>query len=77
MVSRTLPTSLILLYDRRERYFDRFEKLFLTDCGRIVSLTVGRRLEVCRDALSKAAGGMAHVGNNVLAIIKNYSYNFV
>lgn len=64
--------GLILLYDRRERYFDRFEQAFLTDCGRIVSLTVGRRLEVGRDALAKAAGGMAHVGNNVLAIIKNY-----
>ncbi len=64
--------GLILLYERRERYFDRFDQAFLTDCGRIVSLTVGRRLEVCRDALAKAAGGMAHVGNNVLAIIKNY-----
>ncbi|EPR43164.1 hypothetical protein dsx2_2524 [Desulfovibrio sp. X2] len=64
--------GLLLLYDRRDRYFDRFESAFLTDCGRIVSLTVGRRLDVCRDALAKAAGGMAHVGNNVLAIIKNY-----
>ena len=36
-----------------------------------MSLTVGRQLEVGRDALAKAAGGMAHVGNNVLAIMKN------
>lgn len=64
--------GLIMLYDSREAYFRRFEEGFLGDCAKIVSLTVERRMEVGQDALSKAAGGMAHVGNNVLGIIKNH-----
>ncbi|MHC1712703.1 MAG: histidine kinase [Solidesulfovibrio sp.] len=63
--------GLIMLYSKKPRFFDRYETDFLADCARIVSLTVGRRLELGRDALAKAAGGMAHVGNNVLAIMKN------
>jgi hypothetical protein len=63
--------GLIMLYDRREGYFRRYEAGFLDDCAKIVSLTVERRLEAGQDALAKAAGGMAHVGNNVLGIIKN------
>ncbi|EHJ48579.1 GAF domain protein [Solidesulfovibrio carbinoliphilus subsp. oakridgensis] len=63
--------GLIMLYSKKPKFFDRYEADFLADCARIVSLTVGRRLELGRDALAKAAGGMAHVGNNVLAIIKN------
>lgn len=63
--------GLIMLYSKKANYFDRYETDFLADCARIVSLTVGRQLEVGRDALAKAAGGMAHVGNNVLAIMKN------
>lgn len=63
--------GLIMLYDRREAYFRRFETGFLADCAKLVSLTVERRLDVGQDALAKAAGGMAHVGNNVLAIIQN------
>jgi hypothetical protein len=63
--------GLIMLYSKKSNFFDRYETDFLADCARIVSLTVGRRLELGRDALAKAAGGMAHVGNNVLAIIKN------
>jgi hypothetical protein len=63
--------GLVMLYSKKPRFFDRYEADFLGDCARIVSLTVGRRLELGRDALAKAAGGMAHVGNNVLAIMKN------
>ena len=63
--------GLIMLYSKKPRFFDRYETDFSADCARIVSLTVGRRLELGRDALAKAAGGMAHVGNNVLAIMKN------
>lgn len=63
--------GLVMLYSKKVRFFDRYESDFLGDCARIVSLTVGRRLELGRDALAKAAGGMAHVGNNVLAIMKN------
>ena len=63
--------GLIMLYSKKARFFDRYETDFLNDCARVVSLTVGRRLELGRDALAKAAGGMAHVGNNVLAIMKN------
>jgi hypothetical protein len=63
--------GLIMLYSKRPHFFDRYETDFLGDCARIVSLTVGRRMELGRDALAKAAGGMAHVGNNVLAIMKN------
>lgn len=66
-----VPFGLVMLYSRRERYFDRLENAFLADCARLVSLTVERRLEVGRDALEKAAGGMAHVGNNALSVIKN------
>ncbi|OIO04492.1 MAG: hypothetical protein AUJ49_02765 [Desulfovibrionaceae bacterium CG1_02_65_16] len=67
----TKPFGLIMLYSRAENYFSHYDHSFLSDCSRIVSLTVGSRLEVGRDALSKAAGGMAHVGNNALSVIKN------
>ncbi len=63
--------GLIMLYSKKPNFFERYETDFLADCARIVSLTVGQRLELGRDALAKAAGGMAHVGNNVLAIMKN------
>jgi len=63
--------GLIMLYHRSEGYFRRYETGFLDDCAKLVSLTVERRLEAGQDALAKAAGGMAHVGNNALAIIQN------
>jgi hypothetical protein len=66
------PFGLIMLYSQIGHYFDRYDKFFLQDCANIVSMTVGRRLEMGQDALAKAAGGMAHVGNNVLGIMKNY-----
>ena len=67
----TRPFGLIMLYSRAKDFFGGFDHQFLADCSRIVSLTVGSRLEVGRDALAKASGGMAHVGNNALSVIKN------
>jgi len=67
----TRPFGLIMLYSRSVDFFSEYDHQFLGDCSRIVSLTVGSRLEVGRDALAKAAGGMAHVGNNALSVIKN------
>ncbi len=67
----TKPFGLIMLYSRAMDFFSHYDHSFLSDCSRIVSLTVGSRLEVGRDALAKASGGMAHVGNNALSVIKN------
>ncbi len=67
----TKPFGLIMLYSRVEAFFSGYDHQFLVDCSRIVSLTVGSRLEVGRDALAKASGGMAHVGNNALSVVKN------
>ncbi len=67
----TRPFGLIMLYSRSVNFFSEYDHNFLADCSRIVSLTVGSRFEVGRDALAKAAGGMAHVGNNALSVIKN------
>ena len=67
----TKPFGLIMLYSRVEGFFSGYDHQFLADCSRIVSLTVGSRLEVGRDALAKASGGMAHVGNNALSVVKN------
>ena len=65
--------GVIMLYSHQAGFFDRFESQFLADASKIISLTVGRQLEVGKDALAKAAGGMAHVGNNVLGIMMNYN----
>ncbi|KAF0233677.1 MAG: hypothetical protein FD177_1461 [Desulfovibrionaceae bacterium] len=65
--------GVIMLYSHNPGFFDRFDSQFLADTSKIVSLTVGRQLEVGKDALAKAAGGMAHVGNNVLGIMMNYN----
>ncbi len=67
----TRPFGLIMLYSRVADFFGGYDHQFLIDCSRLVSLTVGSRLEVGRDALAKASGGMAHVGNNALSVIKN------
>lgn len=67
----TRPFGLIMLYSKSSNFFSDYDHQFLSDCSRIVSLTVGSRLEVGRDALAKASGGMAHVGNNALSVIKN------
>jgi hypothetical protein len=65
--------GVIMLYSHQIGFFDRFEPQFLADASKIISLTVGRQLELGKDALAKAAGGMAHVGNNVLGIMMNYN----
>jgi len=65
--------GVIMLYSHQPGFFDRFDAQFLADASKIISLTVGRQLEVGKDALAKAAGGMAHVGNNVLGIMENYN----
>ena len=65
------PFGLVMLYTQREYGFDMYDARFLSKCARIVSLTVGRRVAVARDALEKAAGAMAHYGNNALNIMRN------
>lgn len=66
------PFGLVLLYSEQEGGFDGYDGRFLAKCARIVALTTGRRLAVARDALEKAAGAVAHHGNNALAILRNY-----
>ena len=61
----------MLLYTQREYGFEMYDAHFLSKCARIVSLTTGRRLAVARDTLEKAAGAMAHYGNNALNIMRN------
>ena len=63
--------GLVLLYTERDYGFDGHDARFLSKCARILSLTVGRRLAVARDTLEKAAGAMAHYGNNALNIMRN------
>ncbi|MCR5814373.1 MAG: hypothetical protein K6G15_07765 [Desulfovibrio sp.] len=65
------PFGLVMLYTRREYGFDGFDEHFLAKFAKIVSLTVGQRVAVTRDTLQKAAGAMAHYGNNVLNIMQN------
>lgn len=65
------PFGLVMLYSKREYGFDMYDARFLTKCARIVSLTVGRRVAVARDTLEKAAGAMAHYGNNAMNILRN------
>ena len=65
------PFGLIFLYTRQEYGFEDYEERFLSKFASIVSLTVGRRIAVARDALEKASGAMAHFGNNTLNIMGN------
>lgn len=65
------PFGLVMLYTRREYGFESFDERFLSKCAGIVSLTVGRRVAVARDTLEKAAGAMAHYGNNALNVMRN------
>lgn len=63
--------GLVQLYTKREYGFEAYDERFLSKCARIVSLTVGRRVAVARDTLEKAAGAMAHYGNNALNVMRN------
>ena len=65
------PFGLIQLYTKQEYGFEDYEEGFLSKFASIVSLTVGRRIAVARDALEKASGAMAHFGNNTLNIMHN------
>jgi len=65
------PFGLIFLYTRQEYGFEDYEERFLSKFAGIVSLTVGRRIAVAKDALEKASGAMAHFGNNTLNIMRN------
>lgn len=65
------PFGLVMLLKEEEHGFDQYDNALLGRCARIVSLTVGRRVAVARDTLEKAAGAMAHYGNNILNIIRN------
>lgn len=65
------PFGLVMLYSKKEYGFDMYDARFLAKCARIVTLTVGRRVSVARDTLEKAAGAMAHYGNNAMNILRN------
>ncbi len=64
------PFGLVMLYSRQKNFFDRFDSYLLGDCATLVSLLIGRLYALGQDALAKAAGGMAHVGNNVLGTLQ-------
>ncbi|MDR0476711.1 MAG: hypothetical protein LBH14_02055 [Desulfobulbaceae bacterium] len=65
------PFGLIFLYTKQEYGFEDYEEHFLSKFAGIVSLTVGRRINIAKDALEKASGAMAHFGNNTLNVISN------
>lgn len=65
------PFGLVQLYTKRPHGFDSFDKIFLSKCSRIVALTVSRRVGLARDTLEKAAGAMAHYGNNALNVMRS------
>ncbi len=64
------PFGMVMLYSREPGFFGRLDPGLLGQCAEVVSLMAGRLLDLGRDALAKAAGGMAHVGNNVLATLE-------
>ena len=70
---RRAPFGLIMLYTMHEYGFEGFDERFLSKFARIVSLTVGRRVAVARDTLKKAAGAVAHFGNNALNVMRNHA----
>ena len=63
--------GLVQLYTKRPHGFDGYDKIFLAKCSRIVALTVSRRVGLARDTLEKAAGAMAHYGNNALNVMRS------
>ena len=60
------PFGLIMLYSMHDYGFETFEDRFLARCGQLINLVVGSHVALARDTLEKAAGAMAHYGNNVL-----------
>ncbi|MFI3272157.1 MAG: hypothetical protein R3Y11_08680 [Pseudomonadota bacterium] len=67
------PFGLAILYSEADHAFDGYDPHFLAKCARIVTLTTSRRIAVARDTLAKAAGGVAHHGNNALALLRNHA----
>ncbi|MBR4742139.1 MAG: hypothetical protein IK079_04495 [Desulfovibrio sp.] len=65
------PFGLVQLYTTHEHGFDNYDDRFLNKCSRILSLTVSRRVQIARDTLEKAAGAMAHYGNNTINNMRN------
>lgn len=60
------PFGLVMLYTRTEYGFEQFDEKYLARCSRLINLAVSRRVALARDTLEKAAGAMAHYGNNAL-----------
>ena len=60
------PFGLVMLYSQHDYGFETFEDRFLARCGQLINLVVGSHVALARDTLEKAAGAMAHYGNNVL-----------
>lgn len=58
--------GLIMLYTRNEYGFEQYDDRILARCARVINLAVGRRISLARDTLEKAAGAMAHYGNNAI-----------
>ncbi len=67
------PFGLAILYSESDQAFDGYDPHFLAKCARIVTLTTSRRISVARDTIAKAAGGVAHHGNNALALLRNHA----
>lgn len=67
------PFGLAILYSELDNAFDGYDPHFLAKCARIVTLTTSRRIAVARDTIAKAAGGVAHHGNNALALLRNHA----
>jgi hypothetical protein len=58
--------GLLMFYSRMDYGFESLDELFLSRISRLVNMAVGRRISLARDTLEKAAGAMAHYGNNAL-----------
>ena len=58
--------GLLMFYSRMDYGFENLDELFLSRISRLVNMAVGRRISLARDTLEKAAGAMAHYGNNAL-----------
>ena len=67
------PFGLVMLYTRQEFGFEQFDERFLSRCARLINLVVGRRIALARDTLKKAAGAMAHYGNNALNTMRAHA----
>lgn len=67
------PFGLVMLYTHQDFGFEQFDERFLSRCARLINLVVGRRVALARDTLEKAAGAMAHYGNNALNTMRAHA----